>query len=144
MRRLALPTVIVLVLVLCLVSLGLKTRKQCELAVPSGKCYTVDWARTASQKEQGLSGRTGLADNQAMVFVFDPPSKACFWMKDMQFSIDIVWTDSSGKVVYIKENATPASYPDTFCPDAAATNVIELNAGQAMANGVVLGSVIKM
>jgi len=48
-----------------------------------------------------------LKENEAMLFVFKKPDKYSFWMKDMKFPIDIIWLDSDGKVVYIKESMQP-------------------------------------
>lgn len=86
---------------------------------------------TEAQREQGLSGRTNLPDNEAMLFVFEKPGLYCFWMKGMRFPIDMVWLDSDKRVIMIKENVQPESYPENFCPDSAAQYVVEVNAGVA-------------
>lgn len=86
---------------------------------------------TDEAREKGLSGRDGLDKNRAMLFVFDAVEKHGFWMKDMKFAIDIVWLDENKKIVSVKENAEPASYPDTFYPSEPAKYVIEVMAGRA-------------
>lgn len=51
-------------------------------------------------------------------------------MKDMQYSIDIVWLDAAKKVIYIVKDAHPDSYPEViFKPPQEARYVIELKAG---------------
>ena len=87
---------------------------------------SVDVASTPGQQEQGLSGRKSLEKNTGMLFVFPKPGSVGFWMKDMNFSIDMVWLDNTGKVVTIKEHATPEGYPEVFYPTTPAQYVIEL------------------
>ena len=50
-------------------------------------------------------------------------------MKGMNFPIDIVWITEDMKVIYIKKDAWPESYPETFGPDINAKYILEINAG---------------
>jgi len=84
-------------------------------------------ANTAESRTRGLSGRNGLLENEGTLFVFEKEGRYSFWMKDMKFPIDIIWIDKDGTIVYIKENAEPDSYPETFIPDAPAQYVLEVN-----------------
>jgi uncharacterized protein len=77
--------------------------------------------------ERGLSGRQNLAQNKAMLFKFDGMSVHCFWMRDMKFSIDIVWLNEQNQVTSIEKNVSPETYPNNFCHDGH--NVIEFAAG---------------
>jgi uncharacterized membrane protein (UPF0127 family) len=52
-------------------------------------------------------------------------------MKDMKFALDMIWLDESKKVVTVKANVTPDTYPGSFCPDGPAQFVIEVPAGTA-------------
>ena len=107
-----------------------------------GQNVLVDLALTDAQKEQGLSGRTSLAPNTGMLFVFSTPNKYLFWMKDMNFAIDMIWITADMHVDYIAKDATPASYPATFGPgvnDQDALYVLEVNSGFAEQNGLRVG-----
>jgi uncharacterized membrane protein (UPF0127 family) len=84
---------------------------------------------TDKLREQGLSGRSGLATNQVMLFIFSKPGNLGFWMKDMKFSIDILWLDSQYHVVSFEKNIAPNTYPKVFFPTQASQYVIELSAG---------------
>lgn len=95
---------------------------------------------TDKDRAQGLSGRQSLAPYDAMLFVFDTPAPYGFWMKDMLFSIDIIWLDSFKKVVHVKEDARPESYPEIFTPETSAKYVLEVPAGFARENNVKIGS----
>lgn len=95
------------------------------------------------ERIQGLSGRSSLANNQAMLFVFDEPGKWGIWMKDMLFSIDIVWLDSEKKVVHIEQNVSPQTYPTIFEPTQDSLYVIELNAGTVDMLGLQTGDFVQ-
>ena|SRR3989344_4308216 len=106
----------------------------------------VELAITAVEQAQGLSGRQVLNDNEGMLFVFDSAGKHSFWMKDMNFPIDIIWfTPSEGgagnsmKVVYIKKYAEPESFPEMYSPDVDAKYVLEVVAGFSEKNNLKAG-----
>jgi hypothetical protein len=70
-----------------------------------------------------------LAKNEGMLFVFNHPSQHVFWMKDMNFPIDMIWLDENLKIIYFQKNVLPESYPATFGPDQNSLYVLEVNAG---------------
>lgn len=93
--------------------------------------FSVQIADTLSEQEQGLGGQSGLKANQGMLFVDTHANLGCFWMKDMKFEIDILWFDAAKRLIFQKQRATPASYPETFCPPSPAPYVLEVSAGTA-------------
>ena len=101
--------------------------------------YQLEVADDPTERTQGLSGRTELAPNSGMLFVFDEPAQHGIWMKDMNFAIDIIWLDESKEIIEIVDEASPASYPETFYPDRPAKYVIELPAGVAQSHDLDLG-----
>lgn len=86
-------------------------------------------ADTPALREQGLSGMNGLKSDQAMVFVFERPDMVGFWMKDMLFSIDILFLDESMRVISSVRDVSPDTYPEAFYPEAPAKYVVEFSAG---------------
>jgi len=74
-----------------------------------------DISATPEQRTRGLSLRGTLAENEAMLFVFDAEAEHRFWMKDMKFPIDIIWISSDKIVVDIEHNLQPC-YLGLFCP----------------------------
>lgn len=103
----------------------------------SGEKILVRVADMPREREQGLSGVERLADNEGMLFLFDKPDRYVFWMKDMNFALDIIWlkkvSQNTYQVVYLEENVLPDSYPQTFSPDEDSDAVLELNVFQAKA-----------
>jgi uncharacterized membrane protein (UPF0127 family) len=65
-------------------------------------------------------------------------------MKEMNFPIDIIWVSSEKKIIYIKENATPASYPELFQPEDDAMVVLEVPAGDAKKYNFSIGEEIQI
>jgi len=104
------------------------------------KIFTVEIAAKKEAQTLGLSGRDSLATNAGMLFVFDAPFSYGFWMKDMKFSIDIVWIDEFGRVVDLAQNISPETFPKIFYPQTPARFVLELNAGAADQNGIKIGT----
>ncbi|MDE2399661.1 MAG: DUF192 domain-containing protein [Patescibacteria group bacterium] len=108
----------------------------------AGKNIKVDLALTPSEQSQGLSGRASLDENTGMLFVFDRPDKYAFWMKDMNFSIDMIWIGEDNKIVFIKKNALPKDYPETYQPgmdNNTARYVLEITAGFSEKNNLKIG-----
>jgi uncharacterized membrane protein (UPF0127 family) len=101
----------------------------------------VEIADTSEERIQGLSGRDQLPEDTGLLFVFETPGMWGFWMKDMKFSIDMIWLDAEFKAVGLKENVSPGTYPEqTFTPNKPALYVLETNAGFAKSQGIKLGT----
>lgn len=99
----------------------------------------------SSLREKGLSGtipvikksygstsklKPTLGTKEGMLFVFPDKGIHPFWMKDMLFSIDILWidmaTEKKGYIVHIERNVSPQSYPNTYTSLRNADRVIEI------------------
>ncbi len=65
-------------------------------------------------------------------------------MKDMRFSIDILWLSADGVVVHMAQNVSPSTYPQSFVPTKPARYVLEVLAGYAMEHGVAIGDVVRL
>jgi len=81
----------------------------------NGLVLIADIAATDEQRTKGLSVKDSLAENEAMLFVFDNEAEHTFWMKNMKFPIDIIWIDADKIVVHIEHNLQPCS-SDLLCP----------------------------
>ena len=105
----------------------------------AGQVIKVELALTSGEQAQGLSGRQGLNYNEGMLFVFSQSGNYPFWMKEMNFPIDIIWLGEDLQVVYIKKDARPESYPETYGPDEEAEYVLEVVSGFADKNNLQMG-----
>jgi uncharacterized protein len=122
------------------------TYRQVNVTV-NGFELVADVAATNEQMTKGLSVRDALADNEAMLFVFDTAQEHSFWMKNMKFPIDIIWLDSDKTVVHIEHNLQPCSF-DAFCPTYKPGNnnalyVLETVAGFAEKHDIVEGTKVE-
>lgn len=102
-------------------------------------CFELEVANTNEKLVKGLSDRNSLTENQGMLFIFERTEEQCFWMKDMRFNLDIIWTDDQKKIIKIKENISPDTYPDSFCSNNT-KYVLEFNRGFAAKYGLKPGT----
>ena len=113
-----------------------------EFVKIGGQNIKVDVALTPKEHSNGLSGRPSLRSDEGLLFIFDTPGKYSFWMRDMNFAIDMIWIGEDMGVVYIKKNATPESYPDAYQPGENAKNakyVLEVVSGFSDKNNLKIG-----
>lgn len=111
--------------------------------VVAGKEYRVFIADTPELRTHGLSGKTDLPKDYGMEFVFEDSGVYGFWMKDMRFSIDIIWV-RDGVVVDIWEDAqTPVgAHIPSYSPKGDADRVYEFKAGFVKEYGLKVGDKI--
>ncbi|MEN9921393.1 MAG: hypothetical protein RLZZ517_371 [Candidatus Parcubacteria bacterium] len=96
------------------------------------------------ERERGLSNRPQLTEGTGVLFVFEEKGLHGFWMKDMSFSIDILWFNEYGELVYYIKNVSPDTYPVIFTPDEPAKYVIEVPAGFIKQEGIKIGDKIDL
>ncbi|OGD86235.1 hypothetical protein A2164_03890 [Candidatus Curtissbacteria bacterium RBG_13_35_7] len=99
-------------------------------------------------KTKGLAKRDELPIGEGMLFVFDKSGQHRIWMKDMRFPIDIIWIDSTKKIVDIKQNAVIEPNKDDdaltiYSPKTEALYILEINAGLASLNNLAIGSLVE-
>lgn len=97
----------------------------------NGQQFTLDVADTVDKQQLGLGRRASLPAGKGMLFVYPAEAERCFWMKDMNFAIDIIWLDGDKRIVHIEPEVSPDTYPKTYCPREAAQYVVELGSGAA-------------
>jgi uncharacterized protein len=106
------------------------------------KCISVDTAFTETEREQGLSGTDPIPKDHGLLFIFQEPDRYGFWMKDMNYPIDIIWISGEGRIVSTKEGATPESFPETFFSEEPSLYVLETLAGFVKENGIKIGDIV--
>ncbi|MFA5791841.1 MAG: DUF192 domain-containing protein [Candidatus Paceibacterota bacterium] len=120
-------------------NLNLENIKEVRIA---GESIKVDLAITKEMHEKGLSGRSTLENDEGMLFVFDKPGKYYFWMKGMNFPIDIIWFDENMKVVYIKKDARKENFLETYGPNINTKYVLEVVSNFSDKNNLKIGDEI--
>lgn len=77
------------------------------LQIGEGVFVKIEIAKTKEDRIRGLSGKKQLDVDSGMLFIFDKPNIYKFWMKDMNFPIDIIWIDKDFIIKDITHGATP-------------------------------------
>lgn len=105
--------------------------------------FKIILADTPMSRERGLSGRISLDSDTVMLFVFENSSLHNFWMKDMLFSIDMVWLDTNRKIIHIERSVKPETYPKSFGPDEDSKYVLEFKEGAINTIGLEVGDQVE-
>ena len=102
--------------------------------------FDVEIADNLLLQSKGLSNRDSLPKNHGMLFIFSEPAIQRFWMKDMRFSIDIVWIRNN-EVSGIVYGAEPESgdSPTIYASPEPVDRVLEINAGEVSNYGIKVG-----
>ena len=97
--------------------------------------FVVEVARTPNEQAQGLMHRTELAANRGMLFPFNPPKLAAFWMKNTLIPLDMIFVRADGSIDRIAENTVPQSLEPVASGGMVAA-VLELPGGTAAELGI--------
>lgn len=87
-------------------------------------------ATTPEHQARGLMYVHAIPADAGMLFVYTPEHFVTMWMKNTYIALDMVFIDSSGRVVNVAENARPLAL-DTIGSAAPVVAVLELPAGTA-------------
>jgi uncharacterized membrane protein (UPF0127 family) len=94
------------------------------------------YANTDEDRTLGFSNVEKINLDEAILFIFDPPSMETFWMKDMNFDLYIIWIDENLKIIKIDKNISRNSYNKTnpllsekFSSEIPIKYVLEISAG---------------
>lgn len=97
-----------------------------------GECFYVEVADNSEERRLGLMGRAKLPSNRGMLFVFEVEERHSIWMKNTLIPLDIIWLNSDGEIVEVKQGVLPC-HPGTYCPiytpAVPARYILELNGG---------------
>ena len=111
----------------------------------TGKKISVEVADSVEKRSLGLGNRSGLQNGWGMLFVFEKRKQHGFWMKDMEFPLDIIWLDNH-RIAYILRNVQPAKsgvIPPVMTPPVAGNFVLEIDAGRADELKLQVGQLLK-
>lgn len=92
--------------------------------------YSVDIeiADNDAKRTQGLMYRDSMAENHAMLFVFEHEAQRSFWMENTYIPLDIIYINAKNQIITIQKNTVPFS-EDSIPSNGPAQYVVEVNAG---------------
>ena len=114
------------------------------LTLPSGTVLQVEVMVKDEDRAMGLMFRPSLRRDRGMLFVFETSDFHGIWMKNCRFPIDIVWLDEGKKVVHVEPRVPPCAKEPcpVYNPMRRAAYVVEMNAGAARREKIVLGAAL--
>ncbi len=97
--------------------------------------FAIEVADSPSKRSRGLQNRTDLPLDSGMLFDFGNTRPVAMWMKNTSISLDILFIDAGGSVVWIAENTTPLSFKK-INPPMPVRAALELAGGAAARLGI--------
>jgi uncharacterized membrane protein (UPF0127 family) len=112
---------------------------------PAGRApvlVRVELARTPAERSRGLMHRKHLDPEVGMLFLFDQPQQLTFWMRNTYVPLDMIFIESSMRILGIVENAEPLTDTSRSVPGLS-QYVLEVNAGFSREHGFAPGTAVR-
>jgi uncharacterized protein len=103
---------------------------------------SVEVADSNDERSQGLMFRESLPASSGMLFVYDTPRRATFWMDNTLIPLDMIFADATGRVTRVHENAKPKDRTQ-IDGGPGVQFVLEINGGLARRLGIAEGSALR-
>ncbi len=123
-------------------------KKEGNLSITQSKSGTVlaqldiEIAENEYETQTGLMYRDAMKDNQAMLFIFEDVAQHSFYMKNTQFSLDIIYIDADLKIASFQKNTTP--FDETGLPSRVPVKyVLEVKGGLSDIWGLQIGDTVE-
>jgi len=104
--------------------------------------FAVEFAHTPEQLSFGLMFRRALPRDAGMLFNYARPQKVAMWMKNTLIPLDMLFIDTSGRIVHIRQRAVPGSL-EAISSKVPVRGVLELNGGTVSRLGITLGDKVR-
>lgn len=111
-----------------------------DIRGPDGRAqFSVELAETPDQQQIGLMYREHMPSSAGMLFVFERPKRAGFWMRNTLIPLDMLFADSTGRITRVHANAIP--HDETLIDGGEGVKfVLEINGGLAARLGIRAGA----
>lgn len=125
-----------------------KSKKGDFITIGEKKVTLVGVADNEEERNKGLSGTASLCEDCAMLFIYENLGIYPFWMKQMNYDLDIIWINGD-KVVDITENARKPFLSEYDKPTVLYygqqpfDRVLEVNSGWVKKNKIFVGDQIR-
>ena len=114
-----------------------------DLRGPWGKArFTVEIADTPETQARGLMFRDSLPRGAGMIFLYDRPQRASFWMRNTYIPLDMIFVDDTGTVTRVHHEAVPLD-ETPIDGGAGVLAVLEINGGLARRFGIEPGTELR-
>ena len=111
-----------------------------DLRWPGGQAhFTVEVAADQAAREKGLMFRAHMASSAGMIFVYQAPTHARFWMKNTLIPLDMIFADETGRVTVVQSDAIPQDLTPIDGGEGV-MYVLEINGGLSRRIGIAAGA----
>ena len=104
-----------------------------------GESFAVELADSPDERSRGLMFRTAMDAGAGMLFVYESPRRAQFWMKNTLIPLDMIFADGTGRVTRVHSNAIPGD-ETPIDGGPGVVFVLEINGGLAEKLGIAPGA----
>lgn len=104
--------------------------------------FSVELADTPQERSRGLMFREHLPRGAGMLFVYERPRRATFWMKNTLIPLDMIFADRTGRVTRVHAGAVPGDLT-AIDGGAGVFAVLEINGDLAQRYGIGPGTVMR-
>ena len=101
--------------------------------------FAVELAATPEARSKGLMFRPAMDPGAGMLFIYESPRRAQFWMKNTLIPLDMIFADGSGTVTRVHSGAIPGDLTPIDGGEGV-VYVLEINAGLADRLGIAPGT----
>lgn len=98
-------------------------------------------AQAPEERQIGLMFRTQMPQAEGMLFIFETPSKQCFWMKNTLLPLTAAFVADDGSIVNFADMKPQTT--ETHCSAKPVRYVLEMNQGWFVKKGIKAGTKLK-
>lgn len=115
-----------------------------------GLLLDVQIADTGALRTRGLMFQDPLEYDEGMIFIFESSARHSLWMMNMQFPLDMIWFDASGRAVHIEQDVQPCKSAletatcESFASRTDAQYILETTAGFVDMHNITLDSILEI
>lgn len=104
--------------------------------------FAIDLADDPEERAQGLMFVEQMPTLGGMLFVYETPQHATFWMRNTLIPLDMLFASPAGVITHIHENAIPGD-ETVIDGGTGVTAVLEINGGLAQRLGIKTGDILQ-
>jgi len=104
--------------------------------------FTVTVADDNAERSRGLMFVEDMPTMTGMLFIYETPRRASFWMRNTLIPLDMLFADPTGVITRVHENAVPLD-ETSIDGGEGVQYVLEINGGMAARLGIEEGDVMQ-
>ncbi len=143
MRKIIHPLLATSLFLLAFFSLAQSPQMQLPRTTLSIGMFQIDTqvAQAPEERQVGLMFRTQMPQAEGMLFIFETPTKQCFWMKNTLLPLTAAFVADDGTIINLADMKPQTT--DTHCSAKPVRFVLEMNQGWFAKKGIKAGAKLK-